>query len=98
MTTTTSTLTISTALAIAEVLRAAQTEGKVYLVRTGEGGPLYGHARSVGDDRGNFLRADRDVREAYLRVTTRGGWDVFVPMAEVIEAAEEGRFGRYDWD
>jgi hypothetical protein len=50
----------------------------------------YGTARSIGDENGNFLRCDRDVRDAYLRITTVGGFDLFLPMSEVLRRHDLG--------
>jgi hypothetical protein len=49
-----------------------------------------GVARSVGDDRGNFLRQDDDVRDGYLRIS--GTMEHFIPVTRVMDLIAAGEF------
>lgn len=50
-----------------------------------------GLARSIGDVNGNHLARGEDVRDAWLRVTMRSGFERFIPMGDLMEAVREGR-------
>jgi len=90
------TLTLTDALAIAEIIRTAQTTAKVARM-TDDGDVVYGTARHIGDDRGAFWPSTADVRDAYLRVTTQAGWEVFWPVRELMPQVAETTFTAYDW-
>jgi hypothetical protein len=84
-------LTMRDLVALEEVARAAQTNAKVrWLLQSGD--IAEGTARSIGDERGNFLSWGEDVRDGYLRITNKGGWDHFVPVTKLIELVQEGGF------
>jgi hypothetical protein len=51
-----------------------------------------GTARSIGDQRGNFLRTDEDVRDGFLRITSVTGFDYFLPVTQVMIMVREGEF------
>jgi len=93
----TDTLTLADAVALADVLTAAQTCAKVYRM-TENGDPVFGTARAiVAPDSAAFLRSTDDVRDGRLWVTTHGGWEAFWPVRELVAAARRQEFGRYDW-
>lgn len=54
---------------------------------------VYGHARYICNDSGYFLTKDQDVRNAYMRVTTRSGFEEFWPIAELMGEVHAGTFG-----
>lgn len=59
---------------------------------------LYGTARClVGDADLGPRDIHADVRDAYLRITTRSGMEVAFPVTELMEANRQGRFLAYDW-
>lgn len=95
------TLSIADACSIADIVRMAQNTAKIAYLRTGPGHegeePLYGHARSITDARGGFLPLDIDVRDGFLRVTTRSGFEVSLPLAALIEAHKHHYFVATDW-
>ena len=92
-------LTLAYTLALAEIVRAAQTTAKV--ARANHNGSVaYGTARSIGQDADHgflFLGKDEDIRDAYLRVTTREGFEVAWPVVALMSEAEFGLFCLYDW-
>ena len=90
-------MNIQETIAAAEVLRTAQTCAKVARAYD-DGTVVYGTARSVGDQTGAFGQSDDDIRDLYLRVTTREGWERFWPMRELMTEVETGEFTTYDWD
>lgn len=77
------TLNIHTAVNIAKVVEMAQTNARVGWVPE-SGDIMEGTVRCIGDERGNHLNNDEDVRNAFLRITTTMGWEVFMPMSEAI--------------
>lgn len=87
--TTTRILTTSEICALADIIRAAQA-GKTVARVDDEGRVSVGTARSIGDDRGNFLRKDEDVRDGWLRVTLDTGFDAFWPMDVCLPAYIDG--------
>jgi hypothetical protein len=96
-TTTAQLLTLTDALAVAELISYAQRNAKV--ARLTEGGRVvYGTARSIGDQRGNFLLNTEDVRDGYLRVTSRIGVEYFWPVRELMAEYLTSEFVEYDWD
>jgi hypothetical protein len=56
------------------------------------GDVIYGQARSIGRTDGAFLPAGEDVRAGYLRVTTRGGFEAFWPVSELVFEYLDGVF------
>lgn len=85
------TLSIHAAIAIGQICSAAGRCAPVARV-IDTGNVVYGQARSVGDEHGNFLARSDDVRDGFLRVTTSSGWEVFWPMGELIGEWESGEF------
>ena len=57
---------------------------------------VYGVARHISDPDGRFWPSDKDVRDAYLHVTSRSGWELFWPIRELLKQ-DEGTFVAYDW-
>jgi hypothetical protein len=53
-----------------------------------------GTARSIGDERGNFLRSDEDIRDGYLRITSVQGFDYFLPVTDLMKMVHAGEFAR----
>lgn len=58
------------------------------LMESGE--VLEGVARSIGDERGNFLRRDEDVRAGYLRVSSM--FEHFWPIRELMPLVKRSEF------
>jgi hypothetical protein len=85
-------LTLSDAVALADIIRAAQSNAPVAYSNDDGATVVFGQARSVGDERGNFARDDDDVTDLYLRVTTAQGWEAFWPLREIIDAHKVGLF------
>lgn len=86
-----SVLTVSDVVALGAIVNAAHTTAKVArLVENND--VLYGHARSIGDERGAFIRATEDVRGVFLRVTLTSGFEAFWPVREVVAAYKAGEF------
>jgi len=75
-------LSLRDAVAISTVVNWAVKGAKLRWVNDGI---HEGTARSIGDENGNFLSADDDVRDAHFRITTSMGWEWFVPMVDVVK-------------
>lgn len=95
-------LTISDAIYLNQVIDAASQSAKVAWVNDEDaeaGDVRYGTARHIvqGPDDIGFLRNDQDVRNGYLRITSRTGMEVFLPVRDLMRMAAEGRFAIYDW-
>src|SRR3954453_18359962 len=75
-------------LALAEVLKHMQATGKIRLL-TDNGDILEGRLRHLtGAEIGD--RVPVDVREANVRLTTTGGMEVVVPIAELVSKHLQG--------
>jgi hypothetical protein len=85
-------LSIHDAHAIGRIIEACWSGRKVSRLMEESGDIIEGVARSIGDDRGNFLASGEDVREGKLRVTTTMGWEVFWPMRELIADHQQATF------
>ena len=83
-------LTIPDLFALAAIGQAASGKDKVSRLVGDD--IIEGTARSIGDDRGSFLAAGSDVRDAFLRVTTLAGWEAFWPVADLVEEHKVGYF------
>lgn len=88
-------LTIRDLVALGTILRAAQgVERVTRLVEDGNAAGLliHGTARSIGTADGYLIRPNEDVRDAYLRVTTDAGLEVFWLVRDLMPAVEAGTF------
>jgi hypothetical protein len=83
-------LTPFAACQLADIVRAAQ-DGKP-VARQLDDVVVYGTARCVGDDRGNHAQRGDDVRDCFLRVTSRGGFELFWPVSDLVTELAEGTF------
>lgn len=93
MTTTThAPLTATTALALAKIIGWARDTAKIAWV-TDDNRTIFGHARYLTYDSNA-----QDVRDAQLRITTRSGMELFVPVAQLLHDYFAGSFVQYDWD
>ncbi len=91
-------LTVRDALAISEIILWAGRTAKIArLDRRTESDVVYGHARSIGDRDFGFIHGDQDVRDAFLRVTTRSGVEVAWPIRELVEDYKDHLFTQYEW-
>lgn len=78
------------------VLDAALFNKKVARAHT-DGDIVYGIARRIGDQSGSTL-SDRDIRDQFLWVTTKTGFEVFWPVSELANELFDGTFSDdYDW-
>ena len=84
----TTTLTMRDACALGAICGWAQR--CVKLTWMVDGVQDHGTARSIGDWQGNFAGPEADVRDEYLRITTRIGMEWFVPIREVMEMYHDG--------
>lgn len=83
-TTDTRPLTVHDTINLSTVVNAAIHGQRI--ARLVEGGHVvYGVARSIGDEHGNFARSSEDIRDCYLRVTTSTGFEVFWPVSELMQ-------------
>jgi hypothetical protein len=84
-------LTAADASAIAGVLQAATTNAKVGRLVNGK--VFSGTARAiVADTNGARLGNDDDLRNGYLWVTLRVGWEVFWPVRDLMAQYRTGEF------
>src|SRR5262245_27392819 len=51
---------------------------------------LIGTLRSIGDEVGNYIGPGEDVRDAFVRITTTGGFEHFMPVAKAVELLARG--------
>ena len=81
-------------LVLYRVLDAALKNSKV--ARVHNGATVYGIARRVGDAVG--ANVDIDIRDQFLWVTTKTGFEVFWPVGELANELFDGNFADdYDW-
>lgn len=95
----TTALTVSDAIALSDVLSAAQQSCKVAWLDD-QGEVRYGTARSLVRSEVDFTFTDRgqDVRDTYLWVTTREGFEVALSVRELMSKVPDGAFvAPYDW-
>lgn len=92
------TLTTADVFNLSSVIDAACQSARVAIVPDDGHEPMFGTARSIGtyDGTGWSVKSD-DVRDHYLRVTMRGGWEQWFPVANLAEKAGRGEFLIYDW-
>jgi hypothetical protein len=94
-------LTAADATALAAIIEMVIRTDKVARVAPkghyAEGDIIYGTARSLGDENGYFLTNKDDIRDAYLRVTTRGGMEAFWPVKDLVAEFNVDTFATYDW-
>lgn len=87
------TLTLRDTVTLATIIEACQHNAFVRWQPAKAGGLLLeGTLRCVGDENGCALRADEDVRDAYVRITTTGGMEVFMPIVEAVNLHRSGLF------
>ena len=84
-------LTLADAVSLGTVLSAAQRTAPVARLMD-NGDVIYGTARSVGDENGNFASERDDVRDCFLRVTTSMGFEAFWPVADLLPLVRSGEF------
>lgn len=86
---TTEPLTLQTAKALGEIIDLAQRGARVkWLVENDN--IMTGVMRSVGDAQGNFLRADDDIREAFVRVSAT--FEHFIPVMDMVRLIKRHEF------
>lgn len=86
-------LTANDALTLALIARSAQDEVLIRRVDDrAPGGVVVGTARHLVNDAQTctLLTSAVDIRDALLRVTLRGGMDVFWPVSELIPQLRNG--------
>lgn len=83
-------LTMHDVITLSAIVQAAINCKTVAWIVNGE--VVYGKARSIGDPLGNFLTAQLDVRDGYLRLTMDSGTDYFMPMRVATRMYDEGAF------
>lgn len=83
-------LTIAEVQALAKIIQAAHLRMRVARMVPGSDEPVRGQARGlvVSPDNPAFLRADADVRDAYLWVTTI--FEQFWPVSELVREIARG--------
>jgi hypothetical protein len=87
--------TMSDFVLVQPIVKAVTAKSnKIAMYRNGS--TIYGIARRIGDESGCSIRR-RDIREQFLWITTQGGMELFIPIAELMELVRTGDFGLYDW-
>ena len=92
-------LNYRTASAIGDIIEIAQTAAKVTWVYDDESLPRHGVARHLvtSPETAGFLGAEDDVRDAYLRVTGKSGWEEFFSVQFLIEKILDNTFLQHNW-
>jgi hypothetical protein len=86
-------LTPSDVLALAAVVGAAQRNATVARFFPDTGEITFGTARHLSHKRnGGYLSLATDVRDAWLRVTTRQGFEIWWQVATLAREAASGDF------
>jgi len=88
-------LTLSYAIDLAAIIGAALEKKQVTRVLD-DYLAVEGIARSIGDNRGVFIKENEDVRGSFLRVTTLAGLEVFWYVPDLVEALRKGTFYIHD--
>jgi hypothetical protein len=84
-------LTISDVVSLATIVSAAiHTQRCARAMDNGD--VVYGTARSIGDENGNFAGPNDDIRDCYLRVTLESGWEAFWTVASLMDEVGSGMF------
>jgi len=96
MTHTNGAVTISDVLCLSAVVGAAMRTARVARAYP-DGNVVYGTARNIGDESGNYISVDADVRDAYLRVTLQSGFDAYWRVSALAAEVADGTFCEYDW-
>lgn len=74
-------VTVGEAVTLAAIITACQRNARVgYVDDTARDGVSVGTLRSVGDDLGNYSKPGQDVRECFVRITMRSGFENFMPV------------------
>jgi hypothetical protein len=91
-------LTENDAMNLSMIIAAARKGAKVAWVSDG-GDSLYGHARHIvkSPDNFGFLNGDEDVRDGYLRITMKSGFERTISVRELMSMVALGEFVEYDW-
>lgn len=89
-------LTIAEVFQLHTILDAAASTAPVRWLDDDDITILEGTARHIvaGSEpsRWHFIDRSTDVRDAFLRITTRGGWDRAVPVRRLMRLVAEGGF------
>lgn len=95
----TANLTVSDVSALAEITNACSETAKVAWVSDYNGEVFYGTARAITRANGSAMFIDRqtDVRDAWVWITMRGGWENWVSVQKLMDSYQRGEFQRYDW-
>lgn len=84
-------LTITEVHQLSELARMAQTNARVAWIDEENGNTTQtGTARSIGDENGNFLNEKDDVRDAFFRITTAMGFELFMPVQKAMNLIGKG--------
>lgn len=91
------TLTVGDVHALAELVSAVNQTAKVAYIGI-DGQSIYGHARYFcGNGDGGGIPAGMDIRQCYVRVTLRSGFESFPTVQYLSDAVKRGEFSIYDW-
>ena len=90
-------LTFSVFAQIRPLIEMAEHNSKVVRIRDGDRVQVEGIARSLGTESGGFGRQDEDIRDMFLRVTLRSGFEAFWPVRDLMPEVKAHTFVAYDW-
>lgn len=82
-------LTIADTVALATIIRCAQTTSRVRWLND-RGDLLDGTARCIAHDGGGFPGPDEDIRDMYLHVSGPG--ECWLPVSDLIGLVQRGEF------
>lgn len=90
-------LTVSDANRLAEVVRIVNGGNQIAWIADGDA--HYGTVRHfvTSPERYGFPGVETDIRDAHIRITTRGGWEATLPVRDAMRMVADGEFSEYDW-
>ena len=83
-------LTAADVVHLAAIVAAAHRGNRVAWEDSAVGDVVWGTARSIGDERGAHLGDADDIRDSFLRVTTKAGLERFLPIRAFVELLRDG--------
>ena len=89
-------ITYHEALALGEIIRYSR--GSMKVARVWQGGVIYGIARAIcTQPNGGFVGEKDDVRDGFLWVTMREGFEQWWPVRDLMAEYATQEFSQYDW-
>jgi hypothetical protein len=89
-----SNLSIADVIALSTIIDAASQSAHVRWLDDDGSTIAEGTARHIvrGEDDFAFIPQTMDLRDAFLRITSRAGWDVAIPVRKLMDMVMRGEF------